>query len=1025
MSAPSFSSFHPSFESFPDFEAGPSITTEKSSSKKKKDKSKSERRDKDERKKRKHRERSPPPSDHHYDDKKVQEGSSRYFYSDTKGDALNVQYGGLHKGDIPKYHVINHGRKVLGLAPGWSARKLDIGIVVERDSDRNRLPTLTDAKTRQKLAETPELLLSSVSSNKYIEIDGFLRLPSEKDPDYREDTDSPESDSEIEGSLRLPENDNPKPHLDSVNTDRATLRSLEQDIKANPSSVSSWLALVSRTVSGVDPNSKKATNARAEIAISILDRAFSAHPKNKDSKRLRLKYLRAGAEIWVESKIAEEWEDLLKQADADIWMEWLEWKISKTSDLPGVFDYASRILGALGDREDDDMGKVRVLWRVAVACHQAGYSERATALFQAEAELLFEIPQSLHGLPIDTVLDGLEGFWDSEVPRIGEPGSKGWTHWYSRRDTQQPVPITPSKFAEAVDLDPYRQWGINESLDDRRRAQPLRSSDNSDDPYATILLSDLRQILSPLQSDRAKRAFRLAWLSFLGLPIPGLFDYLAVDDGSLDDRWSLGHLTTPSYLDAIFPPPDRQLLTTDAVSGVIIGRQKEYANSFGPVKYWTWGSLDPLEPVFSKHGMWDKVDVAGVDTEQVRRIFQQLRLGREDIEWDTLALAFEAALDVKVSLKLSRSLLENARDSLAHWAAHGKLERMRGRLNDARKVYQTVLVASSSSRRRLGEGQLWWDWAEMEWSAGQPEAALSIVLKAAGIEGRGGVAILRAKSAFSDEAKTCEGWKEAESWTKLGALLEVLASNDVASCQQMFDERMETLRIGEVAHESMTVQALLFLYTHTITLKNPVPPVVLRERAERALEMYPSNSVVLGVFLECEKGQGVWGRVRSLLSNSGETVKDVSRRIQEVWIGRWEGHRWESELERIRGSLAGAVEHERTQKSEVVWRVFIELEIRSKRLDQAKKLLYRGIQECPLSKELYLLAFVSLRSVFSGRELNSLAELMAERGIRMRRELDEVVADWNGADKSDEEGAMGGEDEIEYNSRELRRLKPY
>ena len=31
---------------------------------------------------------------------------TRLFYPDKKGDVLNVKYGGLHKGDIPEYHLV-------------------------------------------------------------------------------------------------------------------------------------------------------------------------------------------------------------------------------------------------------------------------------------------------------------------------------------------------------------------------------------------------------------------------------------------------------------------------------------------------------------------------------------------------------------------------------------------------------------------------------------------------------------------------------------------------------------------------------------------------------------------------------------------------------------------------------------------------------------------------------------------------------------------------------------------------------
>lgn len=66
--------------------------------------------------------------------------------------------------------------------------------------------------------------------------------------------------------------------------------------------------------------------------------------------------------------------------------------------------------------------------------------------------------------------------------------------------------------------------------------------------------------------------------------------------------------------------------------------------------------------------------------------------------------------------------------------------------------------------------------------------------------------------------------------------------------------------------------------------------------------------------------------------------------------------------------------------------------------------------------------------MFSPRELNELAETMAERGIRMRQGLDEVLEGWSDPAANRhiaEVGENDAEDEIEYNARELRRLRPY
>lgn len=59
--------------------------------------------------------------------------------------------------------------------------------------------------------------------------------------------------------------------------------------------------------------------------------------------------------------------------------------------------------------------------------------------------------------------------------------------------------------------------------------------------------------------------------------------------------------------------------------------------------------------------------------------------------------------------------------------------------------------------------------------------------------------------------------------------------------------------------------------------------------------------------------------------------------------------------------------------------------------------------------ELYLVAFGPLRSVFNGRELNEMADAMAERGIRLRVGLEEMTEGWE--IEREEKGEMSGSEE--------------
>lgn len=199
----------------------------------------------------------------------------------------------------------------------------------------------------------------------------------------------------------------------------------------------------------------------------------------------------------------------------------------------------------------------------------------------------------------------------------------------------------------------------------------------------------------------------------------------------------------------------------------------------------------------------------------------------------------------------------------------------------------------------------------MEWLAGADEQAVNVILRSVGVQTATGVSILRAKRSLDDSIAGSSHWQNRQNWTKLRALLELLNGADMKEVLRIFDAAILELGHGTASHESLTMAALLFIFNYRVVLKNSMPPALLRERAEQALEAYPSNSVILGVFLEGEKGQGVWGKVRGMLGASDGKAKDVARRMEEVWIAGWEKGRWMAEAERTRSGLAAAVEHER------------------------------------------------------------------------------------------------------------------
>jgi hypothetical protein len=260
----------------------------------------------------------------------------------------------------------------------------------------------------------------------------------------------------------------------------------------------------------------------------------------------------------------------------------------------------------------------------------------------------------------------------------------------------------------------------------------------------------------------------------------------------------------------------------------------------------------------------------------------------------------------------------------------------------------------------------------MEWLDHAPEAALQVILRATSTNGSGSVVILRCKRELDD---ICRGfpddsWRKCEPWLKLRALLELLTTSPSAALA-IFDARLGQFAPSTEAHESLILVSLSMLYSYGNTLRSPISSGFLRQRAEQAFQLYPNNTIILGIFLEAEKGQSIWGRVNLMLNEtgSGAPEKNLVRILSEIWAICWQKGSWKGEEERIRSRLSAAVESNRyvssdveispsnifktivrTRGSSLLWRIYLHFEIRTGRLKQSKLLLFRAIKECPMVK---------------------------------------------------------------------------
>ena len=214
------------------------------------------------------------------------------------------------------------------------------------------------------------------------------------------------------------------------------------------------------------------------------------------------------------------------------------------------------------------------------------YSSRIPRLYKIRKD-----PQTRQ-LSFNDVLNNAETFWESELPRIG--------------DVSHPISTVPPVSGE----DKYAHWAARELEGDVASFTALRTTDDNDeDPYSTVLFSDIRPFLIDIRSASSLELFRLVWLSFQGLRVPGLISYLM--KSTQDQKWAETSFCTPDFLDRLFPGRHQDyILTSDSVAGTIVGRERIYRNSFGDIREWGYGLMDPLESVFLDGSirMWNTVN---------------------------------------------------------------------------------------------------------------------------------------------------------------------------------------------------------------------------------------------------------------------------------------------------------------------------------------------------------------------------------------------------------------------------------
>jgi len=272
----------------------------------------------------------------------------------------------------------------------------------------------------------------------------------------------------------------------------------------------------------------------AEVKLSIYRKALEAVGKqSRDHEFLLLGMMQETEKVLETTRLVAKWKEVT-QKNRDCHRLGLEY-INFTQSASGYFRYeACRALyqerfeavtlnskSACHSSFDQDYYRdhIYVILRLTVFMRECGYHEHAVALWQALLELNFFKPQAL----TSDWQSALEDFWETEQPRLGETGSRGWCG-ASEESVQGPNgdegrPDTGDNLG-----DTFAYWAQEEQNRMRKSRQPGHATDdtNEEDPYHVVLFSDIKPFLISIDSEEVKIILIDAFLCFCHLPpLPG------------------------------------------------------------------------------------------------------------------------------------------------------------------------------------------------------------------------------------------------------------------------------------------------------------------------------------------------------------------------------------------------------------------------------------------------------------------------------------------------------------------------
>ncbi|PKS11935.1 hypothetical protein jhhlp_001230 [Lomentospora prolificans] len=953
--------------------------------------------------------------------------ASDLFVIDKKGDPLIPKFG------VDRYKQAQFYRpsreRVLG-AEGY--------LYIHRDGPREefsiRKPgefygvSLRDKHAfRTKLRQAEPQMLKA-SKRALLEVDGpeedfiSLKPPRKRGRDSSEDERGPDYRS-ILGKAKA--NDAFADNVDSESSDEdmgagadpLKERSIEltRRVKEHPDDIAAWLELINHqdlllkaSASGQDPTANE-IRSFAEIKLSMYEKALAQVKSPHQKEQLLVGQMRAGAKVWDGPMQETRWEKIGKQVEGSLllWKAHLDFKLSNI--VAFQYNTVKKMfldrLALLNSKVNEEVIRVKqkmlyseliyVFLRATRYFYDCGYKELSVASWQALLELNLygpEIPNPAGAIP-----ESFQEFWESEIPRIGEPGALGWNHFIATSDDSTvPDAALPDPRPDGPQSrDAYKAWATEELHQAKKARMPGRTLDEDtvDDPFRLIMYSDLEGIPFTIPSNllpELKGELLDAYLTFCHLPplssnrLWKADPHLAPRDGAFERLVRAGPQRFADSDDSTRTPPEfaKEAITPaiapKTICSLLVSLKASNKNELPVELSWVLLTLKSL-----------------------------VMAGHEELAKHYLAL--EWISDAGAVKKAAKGLIKKYPQNIGLYNLYGLLEWANG--NPA--VARTVL--SSASRLSQSSGSestlvLWLSWAWIEFVEGAPTPSIlaRLCLISDGDNIPSAAFVLKKKLELQTESEDAFRRDDIDGFVlnaKLLSLAEYLSSEagsepksekqgSISAAMDVVwrhSERLLARGRGECPqHEELLEFAAMLLFRHTIL--GPYRRAYLSDQFRRCVQLFPTNVNFLALLDWVASTLRIDDEFRNVLSdlvligNQDSVALRVCAITHELGPG---GSTYAAAT-----AFSRALDSDAARLSPWLWSCYIRFcQVRAEGLpkDAGKRTYYRAMNSCPWAKDLAMEAFTTLIRRMDSSELKSGYNSMELKGMRIHVAMEEFM----------------------------------